>query len=217
MGKTAQCLKMLSLLSTRNLIQASELASLLETNSRNIIEYKKELQELGYNIISVPGRYGGYKLDSNEIIPILKLTNEEKQCLIDTFNYCESKEDYFSIELLRNLVTKIMMSNHFEFINDNIVYIKDNKYNSMKAIYDQIYNAITSKNTVEIVLKKSKIRLNPYKLILSNNNWIVVGWNVNTNDVEDYLIKDIIDINATDYKFRVYKYFNINQYIKKFN
>ncbi len=78
MGKTALCIRMLELLNIGRIFKVTELASLLETNPRNIIEYKRELEETGYYISSIPGRYGGYKLDSNTLIPVLHLNNEEK-------------------------------------------------------------------------------------------------------------------------------------------
>ena len=59
MSKTLMCIKMLELLNTGRVFKATELANLLETNVRNIIEYKKELEEAGYYISSVLGRYGG--------------------------------------------------------------------------------------------------------------------------------------------------------------
>ena len=63
MGKSAMCIQMLQILNSGRVYKASELADLLETNPRNIIEYKKELEEAGYYIISIPGKFGGYQLD----------------------------------------------------------------------------------------------------------------------------------------------------------
>ena len=76
MGKAAMCIKMLQAMNTGRIYKISELAEILETNPRNIIEYKKELEEAGYYIISVPGKYGGYKLDKSTIIPSLHITKE---------------------------------------------------------------------------------------------------------------------------------------------
>ena len=42
MGKAASCIRMLQILNTGRIYKVSELAELLETNPRNIIEYKKE-------------------------------------------------------------------------------------------------------------------------------------------------------------------------------
>ena len=56
MGKAGMCIAMLQILNTGKVYKVSELAELLETNPRNIIEYKKELEEFGYYIENIPGR-----------------------------------------------------------------------------------------------------------------------------------------------------------------
>ena len=53
MGKTANCIMMLQILNVRDIVKISELSEMLETNPRNIIEYRKELEEIGYYIDSV--------------------------------------------------------------------------------------------------------------------------------------------------------------------
>ena len=83
------CIKMLQILNTGRVFKISELASLLDTNPRNIIEYKKELDEIsfesGFYIETIPGRYGGYKLDGNAVIPSTKLTPREKRVFVESF------------------------------------------------------------------------------------------------------------------------------------
>ena len=65
MGKAAMCIRMLQILNTGRIYKISELADLLDTNPRNIIEYKKELEEVAeqenhaFFIETIPGRYGG--------------------------------------------------------------------------------------------------------------------------------------------------------------
>ena len=62
-------------------MNTSELAQQLETNPRNIREFRKELEVAGYNIKEIKGRYGGYVLDEDDLFPVIRLTNEEVQAL----------------------------------------------------------------------------------------------------------------------------------------
>ena len=94
MGKAAMCIKMLQILNSGRIYKVSELADLLETNPRNVIEYKKELDEAGYYIISIPGKYGGYQIDKTTIIPSLKFTEEEKKAISDGAGYLEARNDF---------------------------------------------------------------------------------------------------------------------------
>ena len=71
MSKTSLSIQMLEILYSRGIVGIAELARLLDTNPRNIPEYKKVLEEAGYVIDTVPGRYGGYVLNK-------KYTNTDK-------------------------------------------------------------------------------------------------------------------------------------------
>ena len=93
MGKASMCIQMLQILNTGRVYKISELAQMLETNPRNIVEYKKELEECGYYIDTIPGRYGGYKLEQTTILPSLKLLPEEKELLLEIMNYINSRND----------------------------------------------------------------------------------------------------------------------------
>ena len=98
MGKAALCLQMLQILNTGRIYKVAELANLLQTNPRNIQEYKKELDELsldsGFYIETIPGKNGGYKLNGNAIIPSIKITPLEKETIIESYNYILSKKDF---------------------------------------------------------------------------------------------------------------------------
>ena len=94
MGKAGMCIQMLQILNTGKVYKVSELAEMLETNPRNIIEYKKELEEFGYYIENIPGRYGGYRLESTILIPSLKFTEDEKRILSDGNNFINSRSDF---------------------------------------------------------------------------------------------------------------------------
>ena len=114
MGKASSCMKMLQILNTGRIYQVSELAKLLDTNPRNIIEYKKELDEIsedaGFYIESIPGKYGGYKLVGNVVLPTIKLTPEDKDCLVNLFNYALAKDDYINKNGCVKTMSKVFSS-----------------------------------------------------------------------------------------------------------
>ena len=82
MSKTALSIQMLEILYSRNIVGIAELARLLDTNPRNIPEYKKVLEEAGYVIDTIPGRYGGYVLNKKYTFPSTRLSDAEKEGLM---------------------------------------------------------------------------------------------------------------------------------------
>ena len=57
MSKTSNSIKMLQILNSGRLYKISELADILDTNPRNIIEYKKEIEDCMVVIILISQYY----------------------------------------------------------------------------------------------------------------------------------------------------------------
>lgn len=111
MGKTANCIKMLTILSDGQIHKTSELARALETEPRNIIEYKWELEMAGYFIESTTGRYGGYRLDVDKCFPSLKLTKKEIKALKDVKELVNSIDNSVNKTDLDLAIGKILCNN----------------------------------------------------------------------------------------------------------
>ena len=97
MGKTSNCLKMLQILSSGRVYKGQELADILETNVRNIAEYRTELEMAGYYIEGIPGKYGGYRLITQSVIPTVRLNEAEQRALSSGAEYLKSRNDFLSL------------------------------------------------------------------------------------------------------------------------
>ena len=219
---------MLTYLQTGRIYKISELASRLEmdtgesVNPRNIIEYRKELEYAGFPIVTVPGKFGGYRLDTNKIFPVIKLSDEEKAVLVDVYQYANSKQDFMNKDLFDKVFGKIMSS-----IKDNIEYddfISIEQYQltmnnpNLKKRYDFISKCIREKKQIEIEYASLKSGnkvyvLHPYKLFLYNNSWFFFAWNPNVGDVWYFKLNRILKFKQLDDKFIVWKYFNPRDYL----
>ena len=107
MSKTSNSIKMLQILNSGRLYKISELAELLETNPRNISEYKKELEDCGYIINSISGKYGGYYLDKSILIPTIALSEKEQNIYNEGLNYLLSRDDFLTKKEYINAASKI--------------------------------------------------------------------------------------------------------------
>lgn len=221
MGKAAMCIKMLEILNTGRVYKVSELADFLETNSRNIVEYKKELEECGYYIDSTPGRYGGYKLEKNNIIPVLRLMPEEKNCFIEAYNFLMTKRDFLKKKLYSKTIGKISSSIQL-LENSNDLLIVDHYQLTMteseiKERYDFIEDAIKKKNAVRIeyqsIKNGDKIHiLHPYKLFLFNNAWFFLAWNPEIGEIWYFKLNRIKNWKMLNEKFKVISGFKAEDY-----
>ncbi len=217
MGKTSNCIKLLQLLNTGRMYKVSELASYLETNPRNIYEYRKELEECGYYITSITGRYGGFKLDKSSTIPSLKLTENEKDALIDNYNYSLAKKSFINKSEYEKAMSKIMSS--FENNISGNDYFETISYtnNDISDEYKKIKEATKKRNTCEITYinkknKSAKDLINPYELYLYNDEWFVLAYSLNKKDFTYFKLKRMKDVAVLSKRFTRDVYYKKRDY-----
>ena len=110
MLKTALCIQMLKILFSRDVVSIKELADELETNPRNIPEYRNEQEAAGYVIEAVRGRYGGYRLKKGSILPAVRLTEDEKKSMVEALDYLSQCATFSSVSAYKSAMGKIIMS-----------------------------------------------------------------------------------------------------------
>lgn len=232
MGKTSMCIRMLQILNTSaKPISIGELAKLLDTNPRNIIEYKKELIEIAkengidelFDSTKTRGRSGGYKLNRNVMLPSFALTDSETESILEATNYLMARKDFLGKKEYRLAIGKIISS----------LVIKDIKQEADLLVIDRfplsmseedieyrkqiIKSAIKSKKRVIITYlnQKNEIKthnFDPYELMQFNNAWFVIGWLKSKSHpgIIPFKLNRIQEVKITDEKFRVWIYYNRN-------
>lgn len=230
------CIRMLQILNSGRIYKVSELADLLETNPRNIIEYKKELDEIvydsfggsGFYIENIPGRYGGYRLNGNVSIPALQLLLEEKEALIESYNYVLAKKDFIKKKEFISAFSKVLSNIEIEENDKKIKITSIDAYqltmseSDIQERYRFIEKAIESKRQIEIRYlslkngEKTHI-LDPYHLFLYNNAWFFFAWNPEVGEVWYFKLNRIKAFKLLDKKFTVYKYFRVEDYFDGVN
>ena len=138
MNRTALCIRMLELLSTKRIYKISELAELLDTNPRNIIEYKKELEIAGYYVESISGKYGGYYLDQRNLISPINFTDKERKIFNQGIDYLLSRTEFMDKKEFEIITSKL-----FSAINQK------NSYSDL-VIINRFPLAISEKEVMDI-------------------------------------------------------------------
>ncbi len=224
MGKASMCLKMLELLNTGQVYKCSELATLLETNSRNIIEYKKELEEAGYYITSIPGKYGGYQLEKTILMPSLKLTEKEKNALAAGSIYLSRRSEFPYEADYQMTIAKIFSTISHKRLDDDYLVVNEHLQMPSAEIetrYKSVINAVKNRYILKInyLTDKNKeifIVFHPYELFMLDNMWYVIGWNELTNDIDYCKINRMIQLEETTSKFNKWKYYNRSNYLDEY-
>ncbi len=223
MGKTARCIKIIQILSCRDLVNTNELADILEINPRNIKEYIKELELCGYKIYSVTGKNGGYKLDKSETIPSLHLTVDDKKEIMMGIDFMRSSNypNYLNFEDVMSRITSSISLTNITPIN---VYDRF-PLNADKKELQKTYNILVEAENEQLKCKiayvnsanyKKEHMIHPYKTYFYNGAWFVLAYNETINEFGYFKLNRIEEILITRNHFTRMKTYNENDFLDSF-
>lgn len=225
MSKATMCIRMLQILNSGRIYKVSELADLLETNPRNVLEYKRELEESGYCIISIPGKYGGYQLEKSIIIPSLKFTEEEKKAISEGAGYLEARNDFLLKKDFQTAMSKIYSSMRYDEPQAEPLVVSRFPLSMSSEDLEARYKAVERciKKNCEMVIdytslvdEQLQIRIQPYKLYSYNNAWYFIGYDVEKADFFYYKLNRVKKYTETSKKFSRRFYYTESDYLDLF-
>ena len=225
MSKTALSIQMLEILYSRNIVGIAELAKILDTNPRNIPEYKKVLEEAGYVIDTVPGRYGGYVLNKKYTFPSTRLTDAEKDGLMQGFDYLLSRNDFMRKDDYSKAMAKISSALMATETPENTVIA--NRFplampeKDIEERYLAMSHCIASKTAMQIKYlslsnEVSQREFHPYKLFMYNNAWFAIGFDEKSQDFRYFKLNRIQSFEITNKPFRIKLTYNERDFLDEY-
>lgn len=209
MNRTALAIRMLMILKTRKYIKKSELAEILETNPRNIIELKKELETAGYIIEVTNGPFGGYSLIDSTLLPLASLNEEERRAVLIAAPFLLSSKDPLFGDDFKRAMEKILAN---EKISEpvqiattagwQLAMDKETVHEYLSLLSNAILASLRVKMSYKPQNKASKSYLiEPRELVQVNGLWYVLCQD-NQKGLSTYKINRIEKLTITDQHFR---------------
>ena len=217
MLRSALCIKMLMILFASDVVSIKDLAYELDTNPRNIPEYRKELEAAGYPIETISGIYGGYRLNKNKFFPTVRLTDAEKKAMVESFEYITKRGDLPSMPAYKTAMEKMMSANNYRSVKDSeLIIIPRYPFSMSEEDLQKRYSAISDALDKRIALK-IKYRSNdnvvrervihPYKLFMYNNAWFILAYSESAKEMRYFKLNRIVEFELTAQKFDyIYSY-----------
>lgn len=223
MSKSANVLKMLMLLRSRRKMKIKELSDKLEVKPRMIRQYKDELEQLGVYVESDRGRYGGYYIGTDNNIFNLGITEEEFSVLKNAESYLE-QEGFMFIDEYEIILDKIKSSLKDDedykgvsgLVLDSIPNV-DLKEEKLK--YIELQEAIVTSTKVEMDYFSlssgvtSRV-LQPYAMYVYQGFWYVMGYCELRNEVRQFKLSRIKELELLDEKFSKPEDFSLSEYME---
>ena len=225
MSKTSLSIQMLEILYSRNIVGIAELAKILDTNPRNIPEYKKVLEEAGYVIDTVPGRYGGYVLNKKYTFPSTRLSDTEKEGLMQGFDYLLSRNDFMRKDDYSRAMAKISSALMATDTPENTLIA--NRFplampqEEIEERYAAMSHCIASKTAMQIKYlslsnEVSQREFHPYKLFMYNNAWFAIGFDEKSQDFRYFKLNRIQSFEITNKPFRIKLTYNERDFLDEY-
>ena len=216
---------MLEILYSRNIVGKAELARLLDTNPRNIPEYKKVLEEAGYVIDTVPGRYGGYVLNKKYTFPSTRLADFEKEGLLLGFDYLLSRNDFMRKDDYSKAMAKISSALMVTDTPENTLIANrfplampqrdiEERYAAMAhCIANKLVIGISYLTQKNVVTERD---IHPYKLFMYNNAWFILAFDCKHEKVLYFKLNRIESFEIKNNHFRIPLTYNEHDYLDEY-
>lgn len=208
MNKSALCIKMLHILYGRKKpISSYELATLLETNQRNIQEYKKELEIAGYVIDSISGKHGGYLLNEDSIFPSLTLDNDEKEAINEALMYLKAQNNFIYYPQFEFAMNKLKAKIHHSSQSKDTIYLSESRKTLSKSESDMVDKIISAKENHKALSFKysssyhhsiTEREVQPYELIVTDEGFYLLADDKTKGKTSGFKYFKIVDERMSD-------------------
>jgi len=186
MSQLSRLISLLTLLKSKRLLTASELAHKYDVSVRTIYRDIKKLEEAGIPVYSIEGR--GYSLVDSYSVPPVQFTEKQANALITAQHIVSQSKDVSFVTDFNEALVKIKsvfrtsIQEKSELLNDKI-YVFNWQYEEISSdALSEIQLAITNFNYVEINYQKANDpttsfrKIEPCAMYSTQNKWILIAW-----------------------------------------
>ncbi|GAA4239392.1 HTH domain-containing protein [Postechiella marina] len=230
MSQLSRLISILTLLKSKRLLTAPDLAQKFNVSVRTIYRDIRKLEEAGVPVISIEGR--GYSLMEGYQVAPMQFTEKEANALITAQHLVKQTKDASFVTNFDDALTKIKsvfktsIQEKSEILN-NKIYVFNSNYEAIASnALSDIQLAITNFNYVEINYRKANDtsisfrKIEPYAFYSTNHKWILIAWCYLREDYRAFRIDRILHLKILpqifeDRKFNLLDYFQSCSYKEK--
>lgn len=210
MNRSALCIKMLHILYGRSKpISSLELAKMLETNPRNVQEFKRELEIAGYVIDSTSGKYGGYLLNEDSIFPSLALDSDEKEAINEALTYLKAQKNFIYYPKFELAMNKLKAKGNHSSRSKETIYLNESRKTLSENESEMLDKIVTCKEqhkTLSFMYRSSyhntisKRNVLPYEIIVTDEGFYLLADDKTKNKTSGFKYFKIVDERMSDVK-----------------
>jgi len=162
MSQLPRLISILTLLKSKRLLTATELADKYAVSIRTIYRDIRKLEEAGIPVYSIEGK--GYSLVDNYVVPPVQFTEKQANALITAQHIVNQSKDVSFVNDFNEALIKI------KSVFRTSIQEKSELLNDKLYVFNMEYEEITSNALSEIQLAITHFNFT------TNNKWILIAW-----------------------------------------
>ena len=230
MSQLSRLIAILTLLKSKRLLTANELAKKFEVSIRTIYRDIRKLEEAGVPVTTIEGR--GYSLMDGYSVAPVQFTEKQANALITAEQLINQSKDASFVEDFNEALTKIKsvfrtsIQEKSELLQSKIYVFNPTFENISSNALSEIQLAITNFNYTEINYCKvndtnmSFRKIEPYAMYSIQHKWILIAWCHLRQDYRAFRVDriqhfKILQEKFENRKFDLQAYFQSSPYNEK--
>lgn len=203
MSRTQKLYDMLWYVQTKKKFTAQELADEFSLSLRSVYRYLSDLADMGLYIESKQGRYGGFQILDNQLLPPVLFLEDE---IVSLFFAMSSLDDFQDFPFQLNVtaarekllsVIPLSLRNRLEKLSD-VFQLRQPPQTVTTPFLSEIMAAALSKNRLFVTYhsqtKRSEKTLEPMGVYASNGLWYLYARDLVLNDLRYYRIDRLLSV-----------------------
>lgn len=222
MNRIDRLLGVLTTVQSKKFVSAEYISHKYQISERTVYRDLKALAEIGVPIHFEAGK--GYSILKSFFLPPIALTTEEANALILISSLAEKYADKISKKNISSALTKIKSvlqtadKDKVNSLEEKILIYTFPDNQSPPEHLTLIQRAIVEKivlkiNYIDNANIKSQREIEPIGLTFYSDQWHVVAWCWLRKAYRDFKVKQVLDLEITNEKFRKNLHFTLMDYI----
>ncbi len=205
----------LTILQTKRLLTASELANKFSVSNRTIYRDIKALEQAGVPILTEEGK--GYSLMEGYRIPPVMFTESEANALITAEQLILKNKDTSFVKEYSEAISKIKSvlrnktKDKANLLSDRTVFRQNTDNNRTSNYLSTLQLALTNFNLVKIKYhspdtnKTTERTIEPFAIYSTQENWLLIAFCLLRNDFRAFRLDRIQNLTTLNEQFEPHK------------
>jgi predicted DNA-binding transcriptional regulator YafY len=215
-------MQLILLLQSGRKYKISELADELQVSKKSVRDYKNQLEKVGIYINSQTGKYGGYYMEQDTLLPVMNLSDVERTALKQSLELLKNKSSFVYYDEYEKAINKVLIKSKSygdKRVNPVLKSVQANMdKEKQKQLCDKINDQIKNKRKILIKYyslqsKETERVIHPYEIFEYKDYLYVIGYCELREEIRDFKLSRVKQYRCLNDKYELNKDFKLKEHV----